>query len=131
VICTDLFTRVFLAQANRFPISPHYLQKLFESEGSTVTDWIQTRRLEHCRNDLMDPRFVGTSITAIAARGGLTHSSYFSRLFRSAYGSAPPGVSNQRAAVSHEHASSQLVSRHRRGWAREALRRWAVRPLVS
>jgi AraC-like DNA-binding protein len=70
-------------------ISPRYLQKLFESEGTTVTDWVRARRLEHCRNDLMDPRYAGTSIGAIAARWGLVDSSYFSRLFKTAYGTAP------------------------------------------
>ena len=70
-------------------ISPRYLQKLFESEAITVTDWIRSRRLEHCRNDLADPRFAGTSIGAIAARWGLIDSSYFSRLFKTAYGQAP------------------------------------------
>lgn len=70
-------------------ISPRYLQKLFETEGCTVTDWIRSRRLEHCRNDLLDPRLAGTSIGAIAARWGLIDSSYFSRLFKLAYGEAP------------------------------------------
>ncbi|GAB3230735.1 helix-turn-helix domain-containing protein [Mycolicibacterium hippocampi] len=70
-------------------ISSRYLQKLFESEGMTVTDWIRSRRLEHCRSDLLDPRFAGTSIGAIAARWGLIDSSYFSRLFKLAYGEAP------------------------------------------
>ena len=76
-----------IAQAHN--ISPRYLQKLFESEGMTVTDWVRSRRLEHCRNDLLDPRFAGTSIGAIAARWGLIDSSYFSRLFKTAYGAAP------------------------------------------
>jgi AraC-like DNA-binding protein len=70
-------------------ISPRYLQKLFESEGSTVTDWIRSRRLEHCRSDLLDPRFAGTPIAVIAARWGLIDSSYFARLFKIAYGAAP------------------------------------------
>jgi AraC-like DNA-binding protein len=70
-------------------ISPRYLQKLFESEQTTVTDWIRGRRLEHCRTDLLDPRFAHTSIGAIAARWGLIDSSYFSRLFKTAYGASP------------------------------------------
>jgi AraC-like DNA-binding protein len=70
-------------------ISPRYLQKLFGGEGTTVTDWIRSRRLEHCRNNLLDPRFASTSIGAIAARWGLIDSSYFSRLFKIAYGEAP------------------------------------------
>lgn len=75
--------------ADSHNISPRYLQKLFEGEGTTVTDWIRGRRLEHCRSDLLDPRFAGTPIAVIAARWGLIDSSYFSRLFKTAYGTAP------------------------------------------
>jgi AraC-like DNA-binding protein len=57
--------------------------------GTTVTDWVRGRRLEHCRNDLVDPRYARTSIGAIAARWGLFDSSYFSRLFKTVYGAAP------------------------------------------
>jgi AraC-like DNA-binding protein len=70
-------------------ISARYLQKLFEADGTTVTDWLRVRRLEHCRSDLLDPRYAGTSIGAIAARWGLVDSSYFSRLFKTAYGTPP------------------------------------------
>lgn len=70
-------------------ISPRYLQKMFEAEATTVTDWIRRRRLERCRSDLIDPRYSRVSIGAIAARWGLIDSSYFSRLFKAAYGSAP------------------------------------------
>ncbi|WP_237727038.1 cupin domain-containing protein [Rhodococcus jostii] len=37
-------------------ISPRNLQKMFEGEGTTATEWIRRRRLEHCRRDLVDPR---------------------------------------------------------------------------
>jgi probable F420-dependent oxidoreductase len=30
--------------------------------GTTVTDWVRGRRLERCRNDLLDPRYARTSI---------------------------------------------------------------------
>lgn len=70
-------------------ICPRYLQKLFEAEDSTVTDWMRGRRLEHCRHDLLDSRYADTSIGAIAARWGLIDPSYFSRLFKAAYGSTP------------------------------------------
>jgi AraC-like DNA-binding protein len=70
-------------------ISPRYLQKLFEAEGSTVTDWIRRRRLDHCKRELLDPRNAGESISTIAARWGLADSSHFSRLFRATYGMSP------------------------------------------
>jgi len=70
-------------------ISPRYLQKLFEADATTVTDWIRRRRLEHCKRELIDPRYAGAPISTIAARWGLLDSSHFSRLFRSAYGMSP------------------------------------------
>lgn len=70
-------------------ISTRYLQRLFEGEATTVTDWIRQRRLERCRSDLADPRCAGMSIASIAARWGLIDSSYFARLFKSAYGASP------------------------------------------
>lgn len=70
-------------------ISPRYLQKIFENEGTTVTEWIRTRRLERCRIDLIDPEQDSHSIATIASRWGLVDSSYFSRMFKAAYGISP------------------------------------------
>jgi AraC-like DNA-binding protein len=70
-------------------ISVRYLHRLFESEQTTVADWIRQRRLERCRRDLADPALRAEPVGAIAARWGLTNPAHFSRLFRAAYG-APP-----------------------------------------
>ncbi|MFF0815549.1 helix-turn-helix domain-containing protein [Rhodococcus sp. NPDC003318] len=70
-------------------ISPRYLQKLFESEGETVTGWIRRRRLAKCRDDLADPRLARHSIGAIGARHGLTDSSHFSKAFKEEFGLSP------------------------------------------
>jgi len=70
-------------------ISVRYLQKLFESEGYTVTNWIRTRRLERCRLDLADPKLSTLPVSAITARWGLTDASIFARMFKTAYGHTP------------------------------------------
>jgi AraC-like DNA-binding protein len=75
--------------ASAHHISHRYLQKLFESEGTTVTEWIRHRRLVHCSRELVDPRFVSAPISTIAARWGLVDASHFSKIFRSAYGMSP------------------------------------------
>jgi AraC-like DNA-binding protein len=41
--------------ASAHHVSVRYLQKLFEAEGTTVTEWLRSRRLERCRRDLLDP----------------------------------------------------------------------------
>ncbi|MFX5558838.1 helix-turn-helix transcriptional regulator, partial [Acinetobacter baumannii] len=69
-------------------ISVRYLQRLFETEGTTVTTWIRQRRLERIRRDLADPR-IDRSTSAVAARWGLADASHFSKLFKAAYGMTP------------------------------------------
>jgi AraC-like DNA-binding protein len=70
-------------------ISLRYLYKLFEGQDATVGGWIRARRLERCRRDLLDPALSDWSVSAIAARWGLTDASHFSRVFRAAYGVPP------------------------------------------
>jgi AraC-like DNA-binding protein len=76
-----------VAAANH--ISVRYLQKLFETEGETVTGWIRGRRLAHCRRDLADPQFAQLPVSSIAARWGLVNAAHFSRLFKGVCGLSP------------------------------------------
>jgi AraC-like DNA-binding protein len=76
-----------IAVAHHFSL--RYLQKLFQSQGTTVNAWIRSRRLEKCRAELVDPRHQNRSIAAIGARWNLSPASYFSRIFREAYGISP------------------------------------------
>jgi AraC-like DNA-binding protein len=70
-------------------ISTRHLHGIFKEEGVTVSALIRSRRLEHCRRDLVDPVFLTRSVSAIAAKWGFVDASHFSRLFRSAFGEAP------------------------------------------
>lgn len=72
-------------------VSARYLHKLFEAEETTVADLIRRRRLERCRQDLLDPTLGTTTVAAIGARWGFTDPAHFSRLFRSTHG-MPPGT---------------------------------------
>jgi AraC-like DNA-binding protein len=80
-------------------ISTRYLHKLFESEGSSVCEWIRTLRLERCRRDLLDPALRDRTITTIASRWGLSSAPHFSRLFRAAYGCSPSELRRDGAAT--------------------------------
>ncbi|MGW2160321.1 AraC-like ligand-binding domain-containing protein [Nonomuraea sp. NPDC001699] len=77
------------AIAHRHHISVRYLQLLFQRQGTTLTEWIRRRRLEHCRADLADPRLAGQPIHAIAARWGFTRAADLSKSFRAKYGLSP------------------------------------------
>jgi AraC-like DNA-binding protein len=70
-------------------ISVRYLQRLFESEGKTVSEWIRKRRIEHCRKDLTNSELTTVPVSAIGARWGLVNASHFSRLFKAAHGRSP------------------------------------------
>jgi AraC-like DNA-binding protein len=76
-----------IAAAHHISIS--YLYKLFETEQTTVAEWIRRRRLERCRRDLLDPTLKHTPVSTIAARWGFTSPAHFSRAFRAAHGIPP------------------------------------------
>jgi AraC-like DNA-binding protein len=70
-------------------ISTRHLHGVFKDQGVTVSAWIRSRRLEHCRRDLADALFADRPVSVIAARWGFTDASHFSRLFRSTFGEPP------------------------------------------
>jgi AraC-like DNA-binding protein len=71
-------------------ISLRYLHKLFEPEPHGVAGLIRQRRLERCRDGLLDPAQADRPVAGIAARWGFSSAAHFSRVFRDAYG-MPPG----------------------------------------
>ncbi len=70
-------------------ISTRHLHGLFQEQGTTVSTWIRTRRLEQCRRDLLDPMLADRPVAAIAARWGFVDAAHFSRAFKAAYGVSP------------------------------------------
>ncbi|WP_326837442.1 helix-turn-helix domain-containing protein [Amycolatopsis rhabdoformis] len=70
-------------------VSTRYLQKLFESQGTSVAARIRARRLERCRHDLTAPQHRHVPIAAIGRRWGFPDAAHFSRLFRGTYGRSP------------------------------------------
>jgi len=80
------------AIAVRQGISPVYVRKLFEGDGTTFTEFILTQRLTRAHRMLGDPRFAGSTISAIAYDVGFADLSYFNRVFRRCYGITPSDV---------------------------------------
>jgi AraC-like DNA-binding protein len=70
-------------------ISTRHLHNLFRAEGTTVAAWIRSRRLEHCRRDLLDPLHGHRSVAALAARWGFLDAAHFSRTFKAAFDISP------------------------------------------
>jgi AraC-like DNA-binding protein len=76
-----------IAAAHR--ISVRYLHRLFQNEGTTVSRWVQHRRLEECRRELGRPGRLSPAVAAVAHRWGFSNPAHFSRAFRAAYGMSP------------------------------------------
>ncbi len=76
-------------------VSVRRLHQVFHDEGTTVSAWIRTRRLERCRRALEDPVSAGVPVARVAARWGFTDGAHFSRVFRAAYGVTPSQIRMQ------------------------------------
>ena len=70
-------------------ISTRHLHGLFREQGTTVSSWIRTRRLERCRRDLLNPLYGDRPVAAIAARWGFVDAAHFSRVFKAAFEESP------------------------------------------
>jgi AraC-like DNA-binding protein len=80
-------------------ISDSCIRKLFESEGTSLSQFVLGRRLEPAHRLLTTPRWAGRSIASMAFAAGFGDLSYFNRTFRRCYGGAP---SDLRDSVQHQ-----------------------------
>jgi len=69
--------------------SMRYIQKLFAGAGEGFSNYIRTRRLERCRQDLASPLHRDLSISEICFRWGFNGTAHFSRSFKNQYGTTP------------------------------------------
>ncbi len=80
------------AVAKRQQISDSYIRKLFESEGTSFSQFVLDRRLERARRMLTNPALTSCSIASIAFDAGFGDLSYFNRAFKRCYGATPSEV---------------------------------------
>lgn len=78
--------------ALRHRISPSYVRKLFDGDGTTFSEFVLGRRLARVHRILSDPRFADRAISTIAFEAGFGDLSYFNRAFRRRYGASPSDV---------------------------------------
>ncbi len=83
------------AVARSVGISDRYLRQLLAEIGTTFTDLILDRRLDHARRLLSDPGLATRKITDIAYDAGFSDLSYFNRAFRRRYSLSPRQVRAQ------------------------------------
>jgi AraC-like DNA-binding protein len=70
-------------------ISSRYVQRLFEREGDSFSDFVRRERLAHARRMLTDPRHADRRILSIAFECGFNDITTFNRAFRRAFGTTP------------------------------------------
>ena len=78
--------------AGKFGITPRYVARLFEHEGTSFTAFVLEQRLSLARNLLEDPSRAGLSISALALASGFGDISYFNKCFRRRYGMTPSEI---------------------------------------
>ncbi|MFD2032871.1 acetamidase/formamidase family protein [Ancylobacter dichloromethanicus] len=70
-------------------LSARYIQRLFEGQDRSFSDYVRHRRLEQCRLDLVNPQHADRSIAEIGFRWGFADPAHFSRVFSAAYAISP------------------------------------------
>jgi AraC-like DNA-binding protein len=75
--------------AARHRIKPRWVQRLFESEGTTFTEYVLAQRLVRAHRLLTDPLYANQKVSTIAFDIGFGDLSYFNRAFRRRYGMTP------------------------------------------
>jgi AraC-like DNA-binding protein len=78
--------------ASRHRVTPRYIQRLFENEGTSFTEFVLGQRLARAHRLLSDPRQVERTISSIAFEVGFGDLSYFNRVFRRRFGDMPSNV---------------------------------------
>lgn len=73
-------------------VTPRYIQRLFEAEGVTFSEYLLERRLELALGLLRQAEPRGSRISAIAYEAGFCDLSHFNRCFRRRYGTTPSEV---------------------------------------
>ena len=89
--------------AHRHRCTPRSIQRLFEHEGTTFTEYLLAQRLTQAYRVLADPRGREEKISAVAFDCGFADVSYFNRVFRRRYGAAPSDVRLEARRYSASH----------------------------
>ena len=82
------------AVAAHLGLTPRNLQRLFESEGTTFSEFLLLQRLNRAHRMLTEPRLAQNPVGAIAYDAGFGDLSYFNRSFKRRYGMTPRDVRN-------------------------------------
>ena len=82
------------AVAAHLGLTPRNLQRLFEGEGTTFSEFLLLQRLGRAHRMLTEPRLAQSAVGAIAYDAGFGDLSYFNRSFKRQFGATPRDVRN-------------------------------------
>jgi AraC-like DNA-binding protein len=85
--------------AARHRIEPRRIQRLFESEGTTLTEYVLAQRLARAHRLLTDPLRANQKVSAISVDAGFGDLSYFNRAFRRRYGITPSELRSAASSI--------------------------------
>lgn len=80
------------AVARRQGVTPRYIQQLFETDGTTFSEFVRENRLASAFRLLGEPALLDRTISAIAFDTGFHDLSNFNRIFRRRFGATPSDV---------------------------------------
>ncbi|MGY3234143.1 AraC family transcriptional activator of tynA and feaB [Bradyrhizobium sp. USDA 4448] len=83
--------------AAQLKLSPRYINQLLEAEGTSLSRYIWSRRLDRCAEQLKDPALRARGVSQIAMDNGFNDLSHFSKAFRIKFGVAPRDYRNGKA----------------------------------
>jgi AraC-like DNA-binding protein len=78
--------------AAKLNVTPRYVQRLFEADGTTFSEFLTGQRLARAHRLLCEPASSPTAISTIAYDVGFGDLSYFNRRFRRQFGLTPREV---------------------------------------
>jgi AraC-like DNA-binding protein len=78
--------------AARHRVTPRHVQMLFESDGTTFSQFLLDQRLARAHHMLRNPLLAERTISAIAYEAGFGDLSHFNRAFRRRYGETPSDI---------------------------------------
>jgi AraC-like DNA-binding protein len=84
------------AVSARHRVTLHYLQKLFESEGTSFSEFVVGQGLAKAHRMLTNPLYSHRAISNVAYDVGFNDLSYFNPAFRRRYGLTPSEVRHAR-----------------------------------
>jgi AraC-like DNA-binding protein len=80
------------ALSRRHRLDVRYIQRLFERDGTTYSQFVLGQRLTRAHRMLGDPQLSGATIGDVASACGFGEQGYFSRCFRAVYGASPSDI---------------------------------------